>query len=69
MAGIRERGTKMRDNKTLDKIFDELIDEAASIVAENLGKNMPEPEAIEFSKEHENTMRKIFRKEMTGMYL
>lgn len=53
----------MSDNKTLDKIFDELIDEAASIAAENLGKNMPEPEAIEFSKEHENSMRKIFRKE------
>jgi hypothetical protein len=53
----------MSNKRTLDKIFDDLVDEAASIVTERLGRNIPEPETIEFSKEHENAMRKIFRKE------
>lgn len=53
----------MSDNKTLDKLFDEVIDEAAIIAAENLGQNLPEPEKVEFSKEHERKMSKIFKKE------
>lgn len=59
----------MSDNKTLDKVFDDIIDEAASIVAENLGADMPEPEPREFSKEHEAAMRKIFRKERKKLFL
>jgi len=53
----------MSDNKTLDKILDDIIDEAALIAAENLGKNMPESKIIEFSTEHEVEMKRIFRKE------
>jgi len=58
----------MSDYKTLDKILDDIIDEAASIAAENLGKNIPEPEAAVFSKEHENAMQKIFRKERKKLF-
>ena len=53
----------MSGNKALDKIFDNLIDEAAHVAAENLGKNMSDPEIIEFSKKHEEVMKKIFKKE------
>lgn len=53
----------MSNNKTLDKILDDIIEEAAIIAAENLGENMPEPEKVEFSKEHEEKMQNIFRKE------
>lgn len=53
----------MRDNKILDKLFEELIDEAANIAAENLGKSIPEPKKVEFSKEHEEKMKKLFKKE------
>lgn len=58
----------MSDYKILDKILDDIIDEAASIAAENLGKNIPEPEAAVFSKEHENAMQKIFRKERKKLF-
>ncbi len=53
----------MSGNKAMDKILDEIIDEAASIAAENMGRNIPEPDSVEFSREHEAAMRKIFRKE------
>ncbi len=43
--------------------FGDLISEAASIAAEELGRNIPEPEAREFSKEHEDAIRKILNKE------
>ena len=56
------------DNKIMDKILDEIIDEAASIAAEDLGKNMPEPETVVFSKEHEEAMRKLFRKERNKLF-
>jgi len=58
----------MSDYKTMDKIFDVIIAEAASIAAENLGRNMPEPEAAEFSKEHEATMQKLFSKERKKLF-
>ena len=58
----------MSDYKTLDKIFDDIIAEATSIAAENLGRNMPEPEAIKFSKEHEEAMQKLFRKERKKLF-
>lgn len=58
----------MSNNKTLDKILDDIIDEAASIAADNLGRNMPEPEAVEFSKEHEDAMREIFRRERKKIF-
>ena len=56
------------DNKIMDKILDDIIDEAASIAAEDLGKNMPEPETVVFSKEHEEAMRKLFRKERNKLF-
>lgn len=58
----------MSDIKTMDKIFDDIIAEAASIAAENLGRDLPEPEAVEFSKEHEAAMQKIFRKERKKLF-
>ncbi len=58
----------MSDNKTLDKIFDDIIGEAASIAAENLGRNLPEPETVEFSRKHEEAMRKLFRKERKKLF-
>ena len=58
----------MSNNKTLDKILDDIIEKAAIIAAENLGKNMPEPEKVEFSKEHEEKMRKIFKKERNKLF-
>jgi hypothetical protein len=58
----------MSNNKTLDKILDDIIEKAAITAAENLGKNMPEPEKVEFSKEHEEKMRKIFKKERNKLF-
>ncbi len=53
----------MIDNDLWDKILDDLIDKAAPIAAEELGMELPDPDDVEFSKEHENAMRKLFRKE------
>lgn len=53
----------MSNEKIFDRIFDDIVNEAASIATENIGRNMVEPEAVEFSKEHEAEMQRIFRKE------
>ncbi len=53
----------MIDNDLWDKILGDLIDEAASIAADELGRELTDPEDVEFSKEHENAMRKLFRNE------
>lgn len=59
----------MTGDKTMDKILDVLIAEAASKAVENLGRNIPEPEAAEFSKEHEAAMRKLFGKERRKLFI
>lgn len=50
------------DDKTLDKIFDLLVGEAAVIANERIAEKtlLPE-EKIEFSKEHEEKMQKLFK--------
>lgn len=59
----------MSGDNILDKILDELIDQAALLAAENLGRNFPEPKKNDFSAEHENEMQNIFRKERKKMLL
>ena len=49
---------------TLDKALDVILDEAADVANENIGRKLFEPkEPIAFSKEHEKKMQKLFRKE------
>jgi hypothetical protein len=50
------------DDKTLDKIFDLLVGEAAVIANERIAEKILLPEEkIEFSKEHEEKMQKLFK--------
>ena len=57
----------MNENKNFDKLIDQLIHDASNIAAENLGKDMPEPEKAEFSKEHEEEMKKMFKRERNNL--
>lgn len=51
-------------NDALDKVFEVLLTEAAEIANERIGENIILPEEeIEFSKEHEMKMQKLFKKE------
>lgn len=57
------------DNKTADKIFDILIEEAAVIADEHIGEKIIIPkEKVEFSKEHEEKMRKLFKAEKSKIF-
>jgi hypothetical protein len=52
------------DDKTLDKILDLLVSEAAVIANERTGEKISIPEEkFEFSKEHEDKMKKLFKAE------
>ncbi len=53
----------MNENKTFDKLIDQLIHDAANISADNLGQNLPEPEPVEFSEKHNLAMKKLFKQE------
>ena len=51
-------------NDVLEKAFDMMLDEAALIADEELGRELEEPdEELIFSKEHEEKMEKLFRTE------
>mgnify|MGYP001134027536 CR=1 FL=1 len=57
------------DNKTLDKIFDLLVGEAAVIANERISEKIVLPEEkIEFSKEHEAKMQKLFKSERNKIF-
>lgn len=57
------------DDKTLDKIFDLLVGEAAVIANERIAEKIVLPELkIEFSEEHEAKMRKLFKIERSKVF-
>lgn len=57
------------DDKTLDKIFDLLVGEAAVIANERIAQKIVLPEEkIEFSKEHEVKMQKLFKSERNKIF-
>jgi len=52
----------MKNNNSIDKIIDILIDEGASLADENIGKSLTEPEEdIIFSERHEKQMEALFK--------
>lgn len=54
----------MERSNSLEKALDILVDDAACLADENIGKKLKEPEEeIIFSKDHEEKMRKLFQKE------
>ena len=57
------------EKEMMDELNKDIIDEAANKAAENLGNNLPEPEIIEFSKEHEEAMKRIFKKERNKLLI
>ena len=55
------------DDKLLERMLDNLIEEAGPIAIKNMESNPEDVPEVEFSKEHEEKMKKIFaeaRKEM-----
>lgn len=53
-----------RENDSFDKAFDMLLTEAAIMANKDIGEKIKEPEEeIVFSKEHEEKMQRIFRRE------
>jgi len=52
----------MKEYDAVDKMLDALIEDAAILAAEELANELPEPEPVEFSKEHIRKMKAIFQK-------
>lgn len=50
------------NNEVFDKVLDMLIDEAANIVNEKDGEELKDETKIEFSTEHKEKMKKLFKK-------
>lgn len=59
----------MNENKTLDKLFDQLIEEAANAVADRPASNGLEPEPVIFSPKHDEAMKEIFRHERRKLFM
>jgi len=58
------------DNKVVEKVFEILLNEAALLADEHIEENLYVSEDdIEFSKEHENKMKKIFKNERRKIFL
>ena len=54
----------MGENKKLNQILDEIIDDAARAAVEDIGNRMSDPqEEMEFSERHEKIMQQLFQKE------
>ena len=54
----------MNENKKFNLLLEKLIEEAACIVAEEMGNEISEPkEEIIFSERHEKIMQKLFQQE------
>lgn len=55
-----------KKNNGLNDAFDILLDQAAERAAEHLGQSLPDSEEpVEFSAEHEEKMRRLFKQERT----
>lgn len=59
----------MKESNVFDKVLDALIEEAAKMASDELGNELPEPEKVEFSKEHEKKMKKLFQKERNKLIM
>lgn len=51
----------MKIDEAKEKALDELIKLVVDKAAKELIEEMPEPENVEFSKEHEKKMKKLFK--------
>lgn len=51
----------MKINEAKEKVLDELIKYAVEEAAKELIEEVPEPEEVEFSKEHEEKMKELFK--------